>query len=1129
MSTVSNPSQEIKSISFFTDYGEDPCAHLRIRGPMRHLGIKVLDGKTENKINSKIISQSDMAVIQRDFPSDLQAYDKLLKIAHLEKKPVVFDLDDLLLLFPENHPERYSQKYIESLLPMIQVLYEVDMVTTTTSFLQNWLKHYIDHVTLLPNFLDDDLWQLREPVVKTDQNSPLIIGYMGSASHKPDIEYISPVLAKLINRFPKRLEIHFWGIKPPVKIANLAQVKWIPAVAYEYEDFAAYFQTQSADIFIAPLMDCPFNRAKSPLKFFEYTALGAPGVYSKLETFEQAITHTHDGLLASSLEEWEEYLIALIEDRDLRLRLANNAQQTIRDSWLLSKNAFRWHQAYKDIIKFDVSQHKPDNQNYTFIKSITQQYNYLHESRKNEILTQENRIIAQNEELSSIKNKIVSLSEELSCIKNSWGWKLVLKIRKIRDTFVPPGTKQALFLNTILQRIKDRQNRSLINKIEQQVHIDLNSDLGITNCQDIAQHSDSIDIIVCVHNALEDVQKCLESIIDNTNQPYHVILVDDGSDIVTKEFLASFSSLHNHIQLIRNEKALGYTRAANIGMKASDAPFFVLINSDTIVTPQWLDRLYRAISNDEKIGIVGPLSNTASWQSIPKLSENGDWAINELSHGVTVNDMGALIAKYSACVHHEVPLLNGFCLMIRKEVIDDIGLFDELNFGQGYGEEDDFVIRASEAGWKAVIVDDAYIFHAQSKSYTNSTRFALQKQSGQKLLNKHGADKIAEKVEFMNPNRVMEGIRARTRIMVAREQCLIQGNQNFKNKKVLFVLPVRDAGGGANVILDEAKCMQKMGVKVYIFNLSENKHIFSRNYSHFDLPFIFGQTKDLLNISVNYDALIASANYSVPWFEPLQDLKSDTELGYYIQDYEPLMYQEGTEGYYEAFNSYTMIRGIKRFTKTQWTKNEVLLHTGANCESIGISVNIDLFRPRDMNLLGAKPVKIVAMVRPSSYYRNPEITLAILKKVNKKYNKNVDIWIFGSDELQNIYDPDLLDFEWRNFGKLTQVQVAAMMSKADIFTDFSIHQAMGLTALEAMAAGCAVIVPQNGGAIEFVNHRYNGIVTDTSNFEASVAALDELIADDQFRKQIQINAINDVVQYYPEKPSYNILQTLFGD
>ena len=207
----------------------------------------------------------------------------------------------------------------------------------------------------------------------------------------------------------------------------------------------------------------------------------------------------------------------------------------------------------------------------------------------------------------------------------------------------------------------------------------------------------------------------------------------------------------------------------------------------------------------------------------------------------------------------------------------------------------------------------------------------------------------------------------------------------------------------------------------------------------------------------------------------------------------------------------------------------VLEHAGVDSNVVGISINIDLFRPRHMSLLGRKPVRIVAMVRPNSPYRNPDMTVGILKQIYEKYKSDVEIWFFGANDINDIVDSRLLDFKWEQLGKLTQPQVASVMSKADIFTDFSSHQAMGLTALEAMSAGCSVIVPQKGGAVEFINNYENGIVADTSSFKLSLNSLEELVEDDNLRKKIQIAGINDVVNYYPEKVSYKILESIFGD
>jgi GT2 family glycosyltransferase/glycosyltransferase involved in cell wall biosynthesis len=1121
--TDQNHSSEIGSVTFYTNYGQDPCAHLRLRGPLRHLGIEIIDGISAGDVHPERVAMSKLTVIQRDFPRDIRIYEQIINIARKESKPVVFDIDDLLLMMPVEHPERQSQHYIESLLPMLQALFEADLITTTTPFLLNWLCDYNENVSLLPNYFDDTLWQMREPRIRENQQRPLTIGYMGSETHIPDIEFVAPVLSRLINEFPNELVFNFWGAKPPAEIINFPQVKWIPAITYNYDGFAKYFQTQSADIFIAPLVDNQFNRAKSPLKFFEYSALGVPGVYSKLETFEQAITHDHDGFLAYSPDEWYEQLVLLINNPDLRLRTAQNAQATIKENWLLSNHAEQWREAYGQV--YQRVQKEPFTEKsaggLTIIRSLNHQYYELFTTTKQDLQQKNQTILEKNQ-------TILEQLAELTQIKNSMAWKMVVKLRQIRDRLIPPDTMREKYMNTLLLWLRGQRARRIIKQRKEHLEPLLNINTWSNDCQQVPEHDNEIDIIICVHNAFDDVKKCLNSITGNTREPYNLVIVDDGSDYETKTFLEAFAEATQHCQIIRHDTALGYTMAANAGIRASKAPFFVLLNSDTIVTKDWIDRLYRAVTKDERIGLAGPLSNTASWQSIPKLSDNGDWAVNELPNGVTVDKMAQLVSHYSACIHPKVPLLNGFCMMVRRALVDEIGLFDEANFGQGYGEEDDFNIRASQAGWKSVIADDVFIYHAQSKSYSTQKRYALTSVSGEKLLQKHGAHNIAEKVGFMNPNRVMEGIRARSTIMLKREEYLSLGRQRFEGKRLLFVLPVLDAGGGANVILDEAKHMAAMGVKVSIFNLAENKTGFLRNYAHIDIPCVFGKPQDLPKLAPEFDAVVASAHFSVPWLVPLQNDAHKPILGYYVQDFEPWMYINDSEVYQQALATYTLIESIKRFTKTQWTRNTVFDHTGADCKIVGISVNIDLFRPRDMIPMGLRPITIVAMVRPGSYYRSPEMTMRILREISAQYKEDVDIWLFGSDDIREVVDQELLDFRWRQLGKLTQVQVASMMSKADIFTDFSSHQAMGLSALEAMAAGCSVIVPKNGGAIEFVDHRVNGIVADTAIFQASLNALKELIEGDQLRKRIQIRGTHDVVQYFPEKVSYNILNTLFS-
>src|SRR5207248_1030087 len=135
--------------------------------------------------------------------------------------------------------------------------------------------------------------------------------------------------------------------------------------------------------------------------------------------------------------------------------------------------------------------------------------------------------------------------------------------------------------------------------------------------------------------------------------PYAVTIVDDGSGPETAEYLSSFASVHG-ATLIRNEAARGYTQSANQGLRASKGDYVVLLNSDTIVTDGWLDRLVECAESDGSIGLVGPLSNAATWQSVPEIVSGGVFAVNDLPPGWGPDDLAAEIARTSARVYPRV-------------------------------------------------------------------------------------------------------------------------------------------------------------------------------------------------------------------------------------------------------------------------------------------------------------------------------------------------------------------------------------------------------------------------------------------------------------------------------------------
>lgn len=748
------------------------------------------------------------------------------------------------------------------------------------------------------------------------------------------------------------------------------------------------------------------------------------------------------------------------------------------------------------------------------------------------------------------KSKAKQYETQYQLVINSRSWRLITRFQRLRERIIPPGSGRENAIAKVFRgwRILRQQGMAaLVRRIGQEISwsvhvfvqklrfrvtrpkeaevIELES---VQKVEEVRPHQASVDIVVCVHNALPDVTRCLESVVRNTNQPYRLILVDDGSDEPTKVYLQQFAQ-KNSALLMRNEQAQGYTYAANQGMRASDADFVVLLNSDTIVTPQWIDRMVMCAESREKIGIVGPLSNTASWQSIPEYVKDGDWADNPLPPDVSVEQMAELVIQYSPRVYPPMPFLNGFCLMIRRELLNEIGYFDEENFGKGYGEENDFCLRARASGWELALADDVYIYHAQSKSYSNERRKELSHRAGVILAKKHGQEIIDQGVDYCRNNRVLEGLRAHSKHLLDRRTYLQRGRLMYSGKKVLFVLPIKVPGGGGNIVLMEAKAMQKMGVDVHIFNLKGHWSSFEKSYPNLDLPVIYGEIDELPKVAARFDAVVATLYITPYWLKPAKDINPDLVYGYYVQDFEPFFFEPGTEGYQQAWDSYTLIPGMKRFSKTQWTANQIVQHTGAPCDVVGVSVDVDLFIPRPRPLeWPERPLRIGAMVRPNSPRRGPRMTMEVLRDITRRYGGQVEAWLFGTTPDDPGFGQLPQDFPWKLAGILSPGQVAQFLNQVDIFVDFSTYQAMGLTALEAMSSGAAVIITNHGGTSSFAQDENNTLVIDATKAEECRESLIRLLDDHELRRKLQINGIRSAQEYYPERPAFNILGTLFG-
>lgn len=250
--------------------------------------------------------------------------------------------------------------------------------------------------------------------------------------------------------------------------------------------------------------------------------------------------------------------------------------------------------------------------------------------------------------------------------------------------------------------------------------------------------STGVEIVVCVHDALEETIACLQSIETATAIPHTVLIVNDASNPRSRMALEAFIAGKPWMRMVSNAENRGYTRSADSGIRQSRAELVVLLNSDTIVHPNWLERMIACLRSDPAIAFVGPLSNAATYQSVPELRDaQGRWAVNALPEGMDSAALAAAVEALAAPHYPRVPLLNGFCTLMRREVFLEIGGLDGSAFPTGYGEENDLCLRVRKAGYELAVADDVYVWHSKSASFGGARRAELQKAGDKALREKH--------------------------------------------------------------------------------------------------------------------------------------------------------------------------------------------------------------------------------------------------------------------------------------------------------------------------------------------------------------------------------------------------------
>ena len=649
------------------------------------------------------------------------------------------------------------------------------------------------------------------------------------------------------------------------------------------------------------------------------------------------------------------------------------------------------------------------------------------------------------------------------------------------------------------------------------------------------------DLVVPAHNGLTYVKDCIQSILDCSGDcPYRLYLVDDGSDHFTSRFLEERAGAHAHISVLRNDRSRGFLQSCNIGIAQGSAPYVVLVNSDVIVTPGWLSRLVRCADSDPRIACINPFTNYASNINIP------------LAPGANFYGMDHVLAHRSPRSYPDVVTGVGFCMLLRRAALDELGVFDEV-YGRGYCEDSDLCMRLTAKGYRTVVADDVYIYHKGRASFPDrDQRYRMNR----RIFDDRWADEYQRQFKafraadplrparrfFQMPQqwdperclrdtyRLMRGQWRQHRVAgVVREAA--RGLRRLPRSKrplarpeavasltrpgrlrVTYVLHFLTVAGGVLSVVQLVNELILLGVEARIVALREYPEIY--NWKFFTQPIVFKTPSELRDDFPESDIVVATHWTTAFWVADVLAAGRARVGAYFIQDYESWFFpEEDQKSRAKVKQTYDLIP--HKIVKSDWLK-ELLSRDGFSAHKIPLGMDLDMFYPRDVSR-SASPL-ILAMARPRTPWRGFPYVIEALRRV-KTAVPEVDIVLFGDD-----LSAHPIPFSYRDAGIIAdQNRLAELYSTADVFLDGSDFQGFGRTVLEAMACGAACVVTNVGGVTEYARDGENCSLVPPRRPDALAEAILKILYEPDLKKKLQQSGLETVKRYCHEREARETL------
>ncbi len=593
----------------------------------------------------------------------------------------------------------------------------------------------------------------------------------------------------------------------------------------------------------------------------------------------------------------------------------------------------------------------------------------------------------------------------------------------------------------------------------------------------------AIDIIIPVYGHLQVLKPCIDSVLRRTNWPFKLTLVDDCSDAGTTTWLERFEKETDH-QVLYNKKNRGFAATVNRGILATNNPYICILNSDVIVTDNWITKMLLALESNPRNKIVNPVTNNTAEIAVP------------MQAGYSYRAMNKGLEATSSHRYPEI-MPTGFCFLIPRSLIDDIGLFDE-GYGS-YGEETDFWMRTitylaegEYLRWRSVLADDTYIFHERGTSFSSfgdGEHFAKRKKGNSRFKTiwpfygdwRRNFDLDAS----MNP----------VRVKMSRD--VLNNKENKYN--IAFIVHSASFCGGMKYIADIINTLNENNVDAKLVlvkrNPQETPNVLGELRS---APVIFNNVADALKgfgeEVFEKGHVVAATNELIPIVHAVCQNFPNLKSVLFSQSADPMIAaNEETKKAFEK--SYGMVDNI--ITASNWLQTYIQKLGYKTIGSIGPGVDTNLFYPRNRKTGDDRPTLLIAL--DDRYpYRGTDRGVKVANFVSRIARRNkIDIRILAYGAISVKGHPEITCL-----GRISQSQMANILGKeVDVFLDPSYIHSYGLPVLEAIASGVTPVCWNNLGVNEYAVDGKNAFIFPKNTPENIVAnKCYSLLVGDEFLK-----------------------------